>query len=55
MTEQALVDEIIAAKEERRMARISSPTSGAELAASSFDPKDLSGYMHMPVQRIARV
>lgn len=54
MSEQALVDEITAAKREGRFARVSSPQSGAELAASSFDPKDLSGYMHMPVQRIQR-
>lgn len=55
MSEQALVDEIRDAKKEGRLARIASPSSGADMAASQFDPKDLSGYMHMPVQRIARV
>lgn len=55
MPEQALVDEIDKARTDRRFVRIASPNSGAEFAAAAFDPKDLSGYMHMPVQRIARV
>lgn len=55
MTEQALIDEIRVAKVEGRMARIATSDAGAMLATSQFCPGDLSGYMHMAVQRVARV
>lgn len=53
-TEQALVDEINAAKAEGRMARIASVEDPSQ-AACAFCPEDLSGYMHIPVNRVARV
>lgn len=54
MSEQALVDEIVAAKAGQRMARIETPNGNAEFANCQFLPEQLTAYVHIAVQRVAR-